>query len=272
MTSVWWARRDLRLADNPALLEAQADGPAAAVFAWTPPLHFWSGRRQAHLAKSLYLLREATGGSLGVRRGDAADAVLAVAREHDARVVVASREYSPSGIREQDAVAAALAEDGRELRFVGSPYAVAPGRVTKTDGTEYRVYTPFLRAWRAHGWRVPAAPADPGVFAPVASDVNLDQQAAHGDASDLLGYPQPFGEAAALDRLERFVSGGADAPIASYADDRDRPDLDGTSGPSARARVRGDAPAHDPRCRPRRGRRVRRGEVRGRARLARVPC
>jgi len=51
MTHLWWARRDLRLHDNPALLDAQAEGAAAAVFAWTPALHFWSGRRRAHLAR-----------------------------------------------------------------------------------------------------------------------------------------------------------------------------------------------------------------------------
>ncbi|WP_366937952.1 deoxyribodipyrimidine photo-lyase, partial [Demequina sp.] len=60
MTSVWWVRRDARLADNPALLSAQEDGPAAAVFAWTRGVHLWSGRRRAHLARVLWSLREDT--------------------------------------------------------------------------------------------------------------------------------------------------------------------------------------------------------------------
>ena len=164
MTSLWWVRRDARLTDNPALLEAQSNGPAAAVFAWTPALHWWSGRRSAHLARVLWSLREDTDGALGVRRGSAADVVVATAREHGSGLVYAAREYTPSGIREQEAVAAALAADGRELRLVGSPYAVAPGRVSKADGTEYQVFTPFARAWRDHGWP-PAAPvAERGAF------------------------------------------------------------------------------------------------------------
>ncbi|PKQ25412.1 MAG: deoxyribodipyrimidine photolyase [Actinobacteria bacterium HGW-Actinobacteria-4] len=226
MTDLWWARRDLRIHDNPALLEAQQSGRAAAVFAWTPALHFWSGRRRAHLARVLWSLRHDTGGALGIRRGTAADAVVAAAREHGSQVVWASQEYSPAGIREQREVCRALESDGRELRFEGSPYAVAPGRVTKADGSEYQVFTPFSRAWREHSWRRPAAPANPDAWVTTASDVDLDQQAAHGDAEDPLAQPWEFTEAKALERLDRFI----ETRLATYADDRDRPDRDATSG------------------------------------------
>ncbi|WP_062298002.1 cryptochrome/photolyase family protein [Demequina maris] len=225
MTSVWWIRRDARLADNPALLAAQEDGPAAAVFAWSRGVHLWSGRRRAHLARVLWSLREDTGGAVGVRRGDPADVILAVAREHDASVVFAAREASPAGIRAQDAVAAALEADGRELRLVGTPYAVAPGRVVKSDGTEYKVFTPFSHAWREHGWREPADHADPGGFARVGSDVDLDQEAAHGDADDLLAEQHEFREDRVIAAWDDYVAGD----LARYATERDRPDLDSTS-------------------------------------------
>lgn len=225
MTSVWWIRRDARLNDNPALLEAQGDGPAAAVFPWSPALRHWSGRRRAHLARVLWSLREDTHGAVGVRYGTPADVVLATAREVDASVVWAQQEYSPGAIREQRDVHEALEADGRHLRMVGSPYAVAPGRVTKTDSTEYQVFTPFLRAWREHGWRRPADAADPDRLVSVSSDIDLDQDAALGDVQDPLGYPAPFTEAAWLDRLHDFLDG----PIARYADDRDLPSIDATS-------------------------------------------
>ncbi|MFW2513283.1 cryptochrome/photolyase family protein [Demequina sp. SO4-13] len=228
MTHVWWARRDLRLDDNPALLSAQEDGPAVAVFAWTPALHFWSGRRRAHLARVLWSLREETGGALAVRRAPAAHAVLAAARQADATVVWAAQEYTPAGVREQAEVAEALEADGRELRMIGSPYAVAPGRVRKADGTPYRVFTPFRGAWREHGWRSPAGPADPEGFAhlaPDASDVDIDQIAAHGDSEDPLERPHEFREARVREALEDFVGGD----LEHYSEERDRPDLDSTS-------------------------------------------
>ncbi|WP_062386086.1 cryptochrome/photolyase family protein [Demequina iriomotensis] len=225
MTSVWWVRRDARLADNPALLAAQADGPAAAVFAWSPAVHLWSGRRRAHLARVLWSLREDTAGALGVRRGEAADAVLAVAREHGATVVHAAREASPAGIGAQRDVAAALEADGRELRLTGTPYAVAPGRVRKADGSEYRVFTPFSHAWREHGWPSPAPDADPDAFTPVSSDVDLDQRAAHGDADDPLAARHEFRERRIVQAWEDYAASG----LHRYAAERDRPDLDSTS-------------------------------------------
>ncbi len=249
---MWWIRRDARLADNPALLAAQEGGPAAAVFAWNRGVHLWSGRRRAHLARVLWSLREDTGGAVGVRQGEAADVVLAVAREHDAAAVFAAREASPAGIRAQEAVAAALQADGRELRLVGTPYAVAPGRVVKGDGTEYKVFTPFSHAWREHGWPAPAERADAAAFAPVGSDVDLDQEAAHGDADDLLPERHEFRESRVLEAWDGYVDGD----LARYAEERDRPDLDSTSHLSvplaygqihprtvlaATARVRGEA-------------------------------
>ncbi|WP_084077626.1 deoxyribodipyrimidine photo-lyase [Demequina sp. NBRC 110057] len=228
MTGLWWARRDLRLADNPALTGAQEDGGAAAVFAWTDGITRWSGRRSAHLARVLWQLRDQAGGALAVRRG-AADAVVAqAAREAGAAVVWAAREFTPAGITEQDAAAAALEADGRELRLIGSPYAVAPGRVRKADGDPYKVFTPFRDAWRQHGWRSPADAGDPASLRPLAphqDDIDLDQRAAHGDASDPLVEPHEFREDRLLADLDAFIADD----LRRYRDDRDRPDLDGTS-------------------------------------------
>ncbi len=52
MASVMWFRRDLRLADNPALLEACADGPVLPLFVLDPALWGPSGPvRRAYLGR-----------------------------------------------------------------------------------------------------------------------------------------------------------------------------------------------------------------------------
>jgi deoxyribodipyrimidine photo-lyase len=220
---IWWMRRDLRLADNPALLKALESDSPAAVFAWTPAIEQWSGRRRRHLAATLNSLQERA--AITVRSGEAADVVLAAARERSAATVWAAREYSPAGVREQDAVAAVLAADGRALEFVGSPYAVAPGRVLKGDGTPYAVFTPFSKAWRVHGWRAPAATADPTALQYLGDSIDLAQEATRGAAEDPLAVDIPHTEDDWQDALEAFV----DTHLAAYPDSRDRPDLDITS-------------------------------------------
>jgi deoxyribodipyrimidine photo-lyase len=225
VTAIWWVRRDARLHDNPALREAQEDGDAIAVFPWSPPLARWSGRRVAHLARALWSLRDDAGDALTVRRGTPADVLVATALEAGATAVWAQREYSPSAVAEQDAVERALADAGVTLRFTGSPYAVAPGRVVKGDGTPYQVFTPFSRAWRDHGWRAPAPAADPTRMRALDSDVSLDHYAAHGDAEDPLASRVEFRESRWLERLADFVDGRLD----DYAEGRDLPGKEATS-------------------------------------------
>ena len=225
MASIWWIRRDARLADNPAALEAQAGGPASAVFPWSDAIDAWAPRRRAYLARSLAHLSEATGGAIGVRRGSPADVLSALATQTGARTVFAQQEFSPSAVRETAAVRRCLAEQGVELVLIGSPYAIAPGRVAKADGSEYRVFTPFYKAWLAHGWRSSAASADPAGFARVRGDANLDDLATSAEVADPLAYPVPTSEQAWLERLNDF----ADGPLRDYEQGRDYPAHDVTS-------------------------------------------
>ncbi|HYM51932.1 MAG TPA: deoxyribodipyrimidine photo-lyase, partial [Candidatus Dormibacteraeota bacterium] len=82
-TSVLWFRRDLRLADHPALLAAlSAADEVAPLFVLDPALLGPSGApRIAYLFGCLEELAQRTGGALVVRRGDPADEVPRFAAE-----------------------------------------------------------------------------------------------------------------------------------------------------------------------------------------------
>ena len=80
-----------------------------------------------------------------------------VARTAGADTVHIAADYGPYGSARDTAVQNALEAIDVRLVRTGSSYAVAAGRVTKQDGTAYRVFTPFYRAWLSHGWRAPAA-------------------------------------------------------------------------------------------------------------------
>ena len=225
--TVLWLRRDLRLADHPALqaaAQAADGGRVLALFVIDPALWQPAGApRLAWLTRSLRALSAAMDGALVVREGDPAVVVPQVADELGADSVHISSDAGPYGRSRDDRTAAALGS--RPLVRTGSPYAIGPGAITKADGTAYQVFTPFFRAWRERGWPRPAG--EPPVRLRWARTV--DSQGLPTEP-DLGGVALPdVGEQAALARWREFVDG----PLADYGTARDRPDLDGTSGLSA---------------------------------------
>jgi deoxyribodipyrimidine photo-lyase len=224
VTSVLWLRRDLRLGDHPALHAAAAAGPVVALFVLDPNLLRPAGApRVAFLYRSLRALDadlRRCGGRLVVRRGDPAAVVPAVARDAGAAAVHASADFGPYGARRDAAVEAAAA--GVPLVRTGSPYAVAPGRITKQDGSPFKVYTPFYRAWCRHGWPAPAT--DVADRVDWRTDVDGDEIPDDPPLPSSLELP-PAGEAAARRAWDGYRRRG----LAGYAEARNRPDRDATS-------------------------------------------
>ena len=237
MPSVLWFRRDLRRHDNPALVAAldaarsDGDDTVVALFVLDPRLWAAAGEtRRAWLSRSLRALDASLDGALVVRHGDPVSVVPEVAAAAGASTVHVAADFGPYGAVRDRAAAESLASSGRSLVRTGSPYAVAPGRVVKGDGTAYRVYTPFYRAWLAHGWRGPADDPDrwPSWRTDPTGPLASEGVPAVPGGVDL----PPVGEAAALERWHAFRTEG----LASYAYLRDRPDLAGTSVLSAHLR------------------------------------
>ena len=160
MTSptVLWFRRDLRIADHPALLQAAAENAEVlGVFVADDALLKPSGApRREFLAGCLAELSESLGGRLLVVHGRPDTVIPRVATGIGASAVHVSADYGPYGKLRDDRVAEALRAKDIEFATTGSPYAVAPGRVRKPDGSRYAVFTPYFRGWSNHGWRAPA--------------------------------------------------------------------------------------------------------------------
>ncbi len=215
-TSVVWFRRDLRLADNPALTAAAADGPVVGLFVLDPALLGPAGApRVAFLLRSLRALDDSLGGRLVVRAGDPAVVVPAVAAEVGAGAVHAAHDFGPYGRRRDDAVEAAL---GVPLVRTGSPYAVDPGVVTTAAGEPYKVFSPFRRAWSAIGRSDPLPVPDVDWVEGVASD---------GIPADppVSAVLPDAGEGAAAAAVDRFWARHLDG----YDEGRDLPGDDATS-------------------------------------------
>ncbi|TXI47589.1 MAG: deoxyribodipyrimidine photo-lyase [Mycobacterium sp.] len=229
-SNLLWFRRDLRLHDLPPLLEAAADGAdVLGCFILDPRLEQSSGaRRLQFLGDSLRVLNDTMGGRLLILRGRPEERIPELCAHVGAPAVHVSADFSPFGARRDAAVSAALAEAGVAWQATGSPYLVSPGRVTKDDGTPYKVFTPFFARWKEVGWRAPAASEaiDVTWVDPAGLPANLERVAAPdpGVTLDL-----EAGEPAALRQWSEFLAGG----LENYSEDRNRPDKPGTSRMSA---------------------------------------
>ena len=224
---VMWFRRDLRLADHPALCAAAEGSRVVGLFVDDPAFDRAGGPRKAYLEAALASLNASMGGALVRRRGNPAAVVTAVAAECNAHRVFVSRDYSPYGRRRDAEVADTLRVAERALTGVGSPYAVMPGSVAKADDTAYRVFTPFSKAWLSHGWEQPLAAPDVR-WRPSYSDEVVAASALPDECIAELGG---IGEAAVANRWDTVLP-----TLTNYADVRDQPGVDGTSRLSAALR------------------------------------
>jgi deoxyribodipyrimidine photo-lyase len=229
MTSVLWLRRDLRRRDHPALLaarEAAGDGDLVVAFVVDPRL--WEGGgavRRAWLAATLKSLDDDLDGNLTLLHGDPRERIPELAGRVGASSVHVTRETTPSGAARDEAVAGRLEESGVEWVETGTPYAVGPGLVVNGSGDPYKVFTPFAKAWRRHGWPEPATNPRRLPLRHARNDAEatraLDDALAAPDLPEL----PPVGEEAALRRWRRW----REEHVAGYDEDRDRPDRDVTS-------------------------------------------
>jgi deoxyribodipyrimidine photo-lyase len=213
--AVVWFRRDLRVADHPALLAALgAADQVVPVFVVDRAL--LDGRpsgpnRRAFLAGALQALArdlEALGGRLLVLEGDPVTVIPALARQAAAGTVWCSREHTPYARRRDTAVERALRADGRSLHPMPGIYLSDFDDLRTTGGNPFRVYSPFARAAKAAAWDDPL-PAPTRV--PVPEDLG-----ARG-----LWIPEP---AASGDRL-RSPTGGLGAEPGRFGAGRSALDL-----------------------------------------------
>jgi len=227
MNTIFWFRRDLRLQDNEALnASIEATAATGSVF----PVYLFNteafanlqGIRQHSLIESLRSLESDLQGNLSVLQVSSTEEfsikLIKACEETKSTQVFAMESFDPQGIAEQTEVAAALAATNIELRLVGSAYAVRPGTVSKPDGGNYRVYTPFFKAWAN------LADVSPKVLR-TAKWHKLSAATVIPSATKESPIKVKAGEAFALRTFSRFTARALD----KYDELRNRADLSGTS-------------------------------------------
>ena len=154
-------RRDLRLADNPALTAAcAAHAQVLPVFIHTNYEHaadqdnawpagaasrWWLHHSLASLRTQLHGL----GANLHLRQGETLSVLLELIKLSGARAVYWNRIYEPAAIAHDTRVKAALREHGIEVHSHAAALWSEPWQISTQQGDPYRVFTPYWRNLRA---------------------------------------------------------------------------------------------------------------------------
>ena len=222
-TAIVWFRRDLRVADHPALADALAHARTVVplfvldrgLLAAAAPARRWFLH---HTLAALDGELRARGSGLLLRSGPAERVVAEVAREFGADVVLATRDVTPFSHRRDRAVGAALEVDGRKLALRPGLLLTEPESLRTASGKPYAVFTPFWRALRpADRRRLEPAPG----HIPTPEEVISQHAQLPLEPAPLPGLPEA-GEQAAQQRLAAWTGGG----LGAYGTQRDG--LDGT--------------------------------------------
>ena len=219
-TSIIWFRRDLRINDHPALLAAiESSEQIIPLFILDKKQIDEAGAKlSAYMSQSLRKLDESLGNKLHIIEGDQVEVLTTLIKKYGVEQVHISDEYERYGAARDARVEAA----GITLIRTGSPYAVTPGRVVKpSDGTPYKVYTPFYKAWCIHGWRAPAVTPKKFNCVEPTSEYRAFPDFVMPDGVSVI----EAGEEAALKRFKAFTKSGLD----SYDENRNFAAIDGTS-------------------------------------------
>jgi deoxyribodipyrimidine photo-lyase len=233
MPSLVWFRRDLRLADNPALRAACAAGTVVVpVFILDPDEPLGSASRW-WLHQSLVSLANdcaALGSPLVLRHGRPVDVLRALAIEIGANAVYWNRCYEPYAVVRDTEIKSHFLAQGVSVESFNASLLAEPWEVKTGSGDPYRVFTPFWQRLSGLGpfTKPLVVPDRLSSFAtPVGSD-DLDAwalQPVNPDWAVGLRAEWEPGERAAATRLSCFL----DIDVATYDTDRDRMDRDATS-------------------------------------------
>ncbi|MDT8323938.1 MAG: deoxyribodipyrimidine photo-lyase, partial [Bacteroidota bacterium] len=241
-------RRDLRLFDNRGLAEATRRARRVIpVFVFDSnilgDLEDRADRRVTFIHDAVTEVKDALrqrGSDLVVLHGDPVHVLPAVAEKTGAEAVFVNEDYEPYAKVRDDALATALVDTGRAFHAFKDHVIYARDEILNREGTPYKVFTPYRRAWLAQL----ADEERLGLSPVVAESLNASNLAAR---ASLRGRSDPWtlrdldfiraelwlasGEIAGRRRLERFLPS-----LQWYEEDRDYPSREGTSALSAHLR------------------------------------
>lgn len=143
-----WFRQDLRLQDNPALVQAAQTGTILPVYILdheNAGRYAMGGASQWWLHHTLAALEKNLKGKLVFFSGKAEQVLTALASAVNAQAVYWNRCYEPWRQQRDEIIKTQLKATGINAVSFNASLLWEPWEVLKKDGTPYRVFTPFYK-------------------------------------------------------------------------------------------------------------------------------
>ncbi|KAH6035946.1 hypothetical protein HBI82_025750 [Parastagonospora nodorum] len=255
---IHWFKRDLRIRDNTGLSEAAAlakEKGIGLIGVWimspqdwvahlvSPPKCDFELRSVELMKKELDELDIPLHIETVPKRRNVAKRLLELAQEWNVKNVFCNLEYEPDELRREARLVELMLENGIGFNPQHDDCVVPPGALKTGGGKQYAVYSPWFRSWVAHlhahphllnerpmpernlvGFREKHA----GLFDAKIPDLP-ESKSLTDEEKTCFHALWPAGEAAAIDRLERFAS----EKIGRYQATRNFPALNSTGRVSA---------------------------------------
>lgn len=192
--TIVWFRQDLRLSDNPALVDAANAGSVLPVYILDDVnAADWAmgGASRWWLHHSLMALNQSLQGRLLVLKGDALTVLPALARQVGVSHIVWNRCYEPWRVQRDKRLKELLQQQGTVARSFNGSLLWEPWQVLKEDQTPYKVFTPYFR----RGCMKAAAPGQPLPIPSQLDCVDLTIICTNLSVDTALDLPQLTGEA-----------------------------------------------------------------------------
>lgn len=228
--ALYWLRQDLRLTDNPALDAVAADHQVLPVYILDdthPKSDQMGSASRLWLHHSLEDLNTLFDGKLALYQGNPIEILQTLVERFDISTVVWNRCYEPWRISRDKEIKSNLENAGITVKSFNGSLLWEPWEVNKSDGTPYKVFTPFYR-------KGCLAAEPPRMIIPAPESLDIIRDDASLDLADLALTPQiswdkpmlehwNISESGAQDKLAEFINhglshykGGRDLPAKRY--------------------------------------------------------
>lgn len=238
-----WLRRDLRVEDNTALMDAIESGQAViAIYIATPET--WRKHNHSAIQADLIVRRlgelkqelSALGIPLYYQQVDtyahAAELISRLAIEIGVSSVHLNKEYELNEVKRDELLSELLRSEKVDVQAVDDKCIYSPGLIKNKQGDYFKVFTPFKRAYLARLYQSsfkvnkPSKVAQPVTMIESRLVELFDENVVQFDYPREPSGAYPVSRDAILNRLRAFVSNDCE----QYSERRDFPAINGTSG------------------------------------------